>query len=43
MGDEIRQGVGGGHIHLIVDFGGPDIKGPRKMPGKARTLLIWLG
>ena len=39
MGDEIRQGVGGGHIHLIVDFGGPDIKGPPEDAGEGQKMI----
>ena len=43
MGDEIRQGVGGGHIHLIVDFGGPDIKGPPEDAGEGQDVIDLVG
>ena len=43
LGDEGGQGLGGGQLHLIVDFPGAHVQGPAENPRKASTLLIWLG
>ena len=31
------------YFHFFIDLFGPDIQAPRKIPGKAKALLIWLG